>query len=299
MKKIGEKAKKKSLEHHYNKQGWFFVSAALILFAIFILYPIGKSFLLTFQSVKGLNIEWIGINNYIRLFQDNMFWIALKNTFTFLIIQVPIMLILAVFLATLLNDATLKFKGLFRVAIFLPCVTSLVAYSVLFKMMFSAEGIINQFLLGINLIQVPIEWLTDPFWAKFVIIVALLWRWTGYNMMFFLAAMQNIPKETYEAAQVDGANAWQKFFKITLPQLKPMLLFTGVMSTIGTLQLFDEAVNLTGGGPGTATTTLSQYIYDQSFVYSPDFGYAATIAYVIVLIVVILSIFQFKMAGDK
>lgn len=294
-----ERKKKFSLDKYYNRQGWYFILAAMVLFGVFTLYPIIKSLLLTFQSVRGLNVEFVGINNYIRLFQDDMFWTSLKNTFFFLIIQVPVMLILAILLATVLNDHRLKFRGFYRVAIFLPCVTSLVAYSVLFKMMFAEEGIINQFLLTLHFIQVPIEWLSDPFWAKIVIIIALLWRWTGYNMMFFLAAMQNISQETYEAAEVDGANAIQTFFKITVPQLKPIILFTGIMSTIGTLQLFDEPMNLTGGGPGVSTTTISQYIYNQSFVYAPDFGYAATISYAIVLIVVVLSIIQFKVAGEK
>ena len=294
-----KKIKRVNLKNYYSRQGWLFISFAVVLFATFVFYPIIKSFLLTFQEVKGLNVSFAGFDNYLRLLQDEMFWTALKNTFLFLIIQVPVMLVLAILLASLLNDKTLKLKGFYRTAIFLPCVTSLVAYSVLFKMMFAVDGIINQFLMSTQLIQVPIEWLSDPFYAKVVIVVALLWRWTGYNMMFFLAAMQNIPQETYEAAEVDGANAMQRFFKITIPQLKPIILFTGIMSTIGTLQLFDEPMNLTGGGPGVSTTTISQYIYNQSFVYAPDFGYAATISYVVVLIVIILSIIQFKWAGEK
>jgi len=293
------KSKKRSLEKHYSRQGWYFIGASILLFALFILYPIIKSVLLTFQSVKGFNTSFVALENYKRLFQDEMFWTALKNTFLFLLIQVPLMLILAMLLASILNNKVLKGKSIFRTAIFLPCVTSLVAYSVLFKMMFATDGIINNFLMAINVVNAPIEWLTDPFWAKIVIILALLWRWTGYNMMFFLSGMQNIPEETYEAANIDGANAIQKFFKITVPQLKPIILFTGITSTIGTLQLFDEPMNLTKGGPGTATTTISQYIYNQSFVYAPDFGYAATISYAIVFIVLILSVIQFKMAGDE
>lgn len=296
---VTKKKKKFSLDKNYSRQGWYFILAAMVLFGVFTLYPIIKSFLLTFQSVRGLKVEFVGINNYVRLFKDEMFWTSLKNTFFFLIIQVPVMLTLAILLASVLNDSKLKFKGFFRVAIFLPCVTSLVAYSVLFKMMFSVDGIINQFLLTLNLISAPIEWLSDPFFAKIVIILALLWRYTGYNMMFFLAGMQNISQETYEAAEVDGANAIQTFFKITVPQLKPIILFTGIMSTIGTLQLFDEPMNLTGGGPGVSTTTISQYIYNQSFVYAPDFGYAATISYAIVIIVVVLSIIQFKVVGEN
>ena len=293
------KSKKRNLEKHYSRQGWYFIGASILLFALFILYPIIKSVLLTFQSVKGFNTSFVALENYKRLFQDEMFWTALKNTFLFLLIQVPLMLILAMLLASILNNKVLKGKSIFRTAIFLPCVTSLVAYSVLFKMMFATDGIINNFLMAINIVNAPIEWLTDPFWAKIVIILALLWRWTGYNMMFFLSGMQNIPEETYEAANIDGANAIQKFFKITVPQLKPIILFTGITSTIGTLQLFDEPMNLTKGGPGTATTTISQYIYNQSFVYAPDFGYAATISYAIVFIVLILSVIQFKMAGDE
>lgn len=293
------KPHKKNLEKYYSRQGWYFIGASILLFVLFILYPIIKSILLTFQSVKGFNTSFIALENYKRLFQDEMFWTSLKNTFLFLLIQVPLMLILAMLLASILNNKSLKGKSIFRTAIFLPCVTSLVAYSVLFKMMFATDGIINNFLMAINVVNAPIEWLTDPFWAKIVIILALLWRWTGYNMMFFLSGMQNIPEETYEAANIDGANAIQKFFKITVPQLKPIILFTGITSTIGTLQLFDEPMNLTKGGPGTATTTISQYIYNQSFVYAPDFGYAATISYAIVFIVLILSIIQFKMAGDE
>lgn len=297
--KTKNKLQNKNLEKYYSRQGWYFIGLSILLFALFILYPIIKSVILTFQSVKGFNTTFIALENYKRLFQDEMFWTALKNTFLFLLIQVPIMLILAMLLASILNNKSLKGKSIFRTAIFLPCVTSLVAYSVLFKMMFATDGIINSFLMAINVVNTPIEWLTDPFWAKIVIILALLWRWTGYNMMFFLSGMQNIPEETYEAANIDGANAIQKFFKITVPQLKPIILFTGITSTIGTLQLFDEPMNLTKGGPGTATTTISQYIYNQSFVYAPDFGYAATISYAIVFIVLILSIIQFKMAGDE
>lgn len=297
--KTKNKLQNKNLEKYYSRQGWYFIGASILLFALFILYPIIKSVILTFQSVKGFNTTFIALENYKRLFQDEMFWTALKNTFLFLLIQVPIMLILAMLLASILNNKSLKGKSIFRTAIFLPCVTSLVAYSVLFKMMFATDGIINSFLMAINVVNTPIEWLTDPFWAKIVIILALLWRWTGYNMMFFLSGMQNIPEETYEAANIDGANAIQKFFKITVPQLKPIILFTGITSTIGTLQLFDEPMNLTKGGPGTATTTISQYIYNQSFVYAPDFGYAATISYAIVFIVLILSVIQFKMAGDE
>ncbi|MGK0465988.1 carbohydrate ABC transporter permease [Clostridium sp.] len=292
---------KKSLSKRQRKMsaiGWLFISIAVVIFLIFILYPVLNSFFLSFQSVKGLVQKFAGLDNYKRMFKDVLFKKALGNTFIYLIVQVPIMLTLAMFLATLLNSKKLRFKTFFRTAIFLPCVTSLVAYSVLFKMLFAPNGIINYALTSLKIINVPIQWLSDPTLAKIVIILALLWRWTGYNMIFYLAALQNVPSETYEAAEIDGANGFEKFFYITVPQLKPIILFTTIMSTIGTLQIFDEPMNLTAGGPGNATLSITQYIYNQSFVYAPNFGYAATLSYVVVFIVAILALVQIKLAGD-
>ncbi len=292
-KKPGSKGLRK-----FNAIGWLFISVTLITFLIFILYPVLNSFYLSFHSVKGIVQNFNGFDNYKRMFGDVLFKKSLINTFIYLIVQVPIMLTLAMFLATLLNSKNLRFKTFFRTAIFLPCVTSLVAYSVLFKMLFAPNGIINYSLLALKIINVPIEWLSDPTLAKLVIIIALLWRWTGYNMIFYLAALQNVPTETYEAAELDGANSIQTFFYVTVPQLKPIILFTTIMSTIGTLQIFDEPMNLTKGGPGNATLSISQYIYNQSFVYAPNFGYAATLSYVVVFLVAILAIIQIKVAGD-
>jgi lactose/L-arabinose transport system permease protein len=141
--------------------------------------------------------------------------------------------------------------------------------------------------------------MTSPFWAKLTIIIAITWRWTGYNMIFYLAGLQNIDPEIYEAAEIDGASPLKKFFNITLPLLKPIILFTTITSTSGTLQLFDEVMNITGGGPGNASTTISQYIYNLSFKYTPNFGYAAAVSYTILAMIVILSLIQFKVAGDN
>lgn len=158
---------------------------------------------------------------------------------------------------------------------------------------------INKLFMSIQLIQTPIEWITDPFWAKVTIIIAITWRWTGYNMIFYLSALQNIDQSIYEAARIDGASATRQFFGITIPLLKPIILFTSITSTIGTLQLFDEVVNITQGGPGNATLSISHYIYNLSFKYTSDFGYAATVSYSIVVIIIILAFLQFKLAGDK
>lgn len=274
---------------------YLFIAPAVILFSVFMLYPILHSFVLSFQTSTGGAMEFNGLDNYKRLLTDQIFWKAMKNTFIILIIQVPIMLFLALILATLLNSAMLKIKGLFRVSFFLPAVTSLVAYSIIFSIMLMNDGVINQLINALGLKSIP--WLSDPFWAKASLIIAMTWRWAGYNMVIYLAALQNISDEIYEAASMDGAGKIRQFFSITIPQLKPVILFTAILCTIGTLQLFDEPFVLTKGGPSDATLTLGMYLYQTGFRYF-DFGYASTIAYVIVVLIAIVSFIQFKVTGD-
>lgn len=294
-----QRAKIKGFEKVQNRVGWLFVGVAVLLIAAFSLYPVVSSFLLSFYSHKGAISTFVGLGNIERLMTDTVFQSALRNTFVYFIFQVPVMTVLALLIATILNHPKLKFKGFFRTAIFLPSVTSLVAYSVLFRSMFSRSGLVNTVLLQLTLISEPIPWLMDDFWAKVLIVLALTWRWTGYNMIFYLSALQNVDRSIYEAADIDGANRTHQFFKITVPLLTPVILFTSVLSTIGTLQLFDESFNITGGGPGNATITLSHYIYRVLFQFTPNFGYAATISYVIVFFVAILAFFQFKVAGER
>jgi lactose/L-arabinose transport system permease protein len=288
-----------SRHRFFDINGWAFVSAALLLIATFMVYPIGKSLWMSLHAGQGSMVRFIGLGNVERLVSDPMFARALTNTFIFLIVQVPIMIVLALVLASCLNMPNLRFRGLLRTAIFLPCVTSLVAYSVLFKSMFSYDGLVNATLLQVGIIDQPVPWLTDPFWARVVVISAITWRWTGYNMIFYLAAMQNVDKSIYEAARIDGISATRRFLSITIPVLKPVILFTTVTSTIGTLQMFDEAMNITNGGPADSTLTLSLYIYNLSFKFVPNFGYAATVSYVIVVLVAILAFFQFYVAREK
>ena len=208
------------------------------------------------------------------------------------------MLIFALILASILNNKDLKFKGLFRTMIFLPCATSLVAYAVIFRSLFANNGIINWILVNVGILDQPYSFLTNTWSARIVIIIALLWRWTGYNMVFYLSGLQNIEYSIYEAAKIDGASAIQSFFKITVPLLKPTILLTAIMSTNGTLQLFDESVNLTDGGPANASITMSHYIYNMSFKYVPNFGYAAAMSFFILILVAILAFLQMKV-GDK
>ena len=288
------------LDRNAEINGWLFIAPALVLLGLFLIYPILWSLWMSFQVGKGLNFHFGGFANIVRLTQDPVFIRALTNTCIFFFVQVPIMITLALLFAVTLNDATLKLRGFFRTALFLPCVTSLVAYSVLFKSMFANDGVINQALMFVHVISSPIPWLTDPFWAKVVIILAITWRWTGYNMVFYLAALQNVDRSIYESARIDGVPPWAVFLHITIPMLKPVILFTTVISTIGTLQLFDEVNNITvNGSPSDATLTLSLYIYNLTFRFMPNYGYAATVSYVIVVIVAILSLLQFWIARDR
>ncbi|WP_066890503.1 carbohydrate ABC transporter permease [Clostridium nigeriense] len=293
------KSKSIKLKNKLDRKAWLFILPSIILVTVLVFYPMIEAFIISLKSGMGNNLNFVGIENYKRLLTDSTFKKALLNTILYLVIQVPIMIILALAISALLNDKKLKARGFFRTAIFLPCVTSLVAYSIIFKSLFATDGFVNVFLMKINLIAEPIAWITHPIWAKALIIIAITWRWTGYNMVFYLAGMQAIDDSIYEAAEIDGANAFMKFKSITLPLLKPIILFTTINSTIGTLQLFDETVNITNGGPANATITISQYIYNLLFKYSPNFGYAAAISYVIVLMIVVLSFIQLKAGGDK
>ena len=289
------------LKRYYDLNGWLFIAPSILLITAFLVFPIFYSLWLSAFVGKGLMTKFGGFANIVRLWHDPVFLQALYNTIFFFVVQVPIMITLALLLATVLNNDRLKFIGFFRTAIFLPCVASLVAYSILFKSMFAVDGVVNSTLIALGVTDLPLGWFTEPFWAKLLVIIAITWRWTGYNMIFYLAAMQNIDKSIYEAARIDGVPAWARFIYITVPMLKPVILFTTIISTIGTIQLFDEVYNLTEGrgSPANSTMTLSLYIYNVTFRQMPSYGYAATMSYVVVLMVAIFSFLQFYAARDK
>jgi lactose/L-arabinose transport system permease protein len=302
---ITERQSAPHLNRAINVNGWLFVAPALCLIVLFLAFPMLWSLWMSFQKGKGMNLTFAGFDNIIRLWHDPVFFKALGNTLLFLLVQVPIMLFLALLAAVTLDDPKLKFRWLFRTAIILPCVTSLVAYSVLFRSMFVEDGLINQVLLALHVVSEPIPWMTDPFWSRALIVIAITWRWTGYNMIFYLAALQNVDKSVFEAARVDGVPAYARFFRLTVPMLKPVILFTVVTSTIGTLQLFDEVANIsanaagTSAGPANSNLTLSLYIYQLTFKFMPSFGYAATVSWVIVILVAVFSSLQFWLAREK
>ena len=285
-------------DRRQNLTGWAFLTPAALLIVLVSFVPMIQAFVLSLQTGRGTRLNWADPlwYNYQRLLSDEIFKQTLLNTFIYLIIQVPMMLAIALILANLLNNPRLRGRTFWRTAIFLPCAVSLVAYSLVFRTMFATDGFVNDFLgvFGVD----PVNWLGEPGTARAVLIIGLLWRWTGFNMIFFLAGLQNIDRSTLEAARMDGANSLQVFWRVTVPQLRPFILLTAIMSTNGTLQLFDESWALTRGGPAYASMTMSHYLYEVSFQRNPNFGYGAALSYVILILVAVLAFIQMRV-GDK
>ena len=295
------KKKGMSITDKQRAAGWIYLTPATILIFIMSFWPIIQAVITSFKTGSSANMQWANpfAYNYTRMFQDAVFKRSIGNTFLYLIIEVPIMLVLAILLAQLLNNKHLKFKGLFRTCVFLPCATSLVSYALIFKSLFATQGLINTILVKLGILESNFNFLGTGWSAKIIIIVALIWRWTGYNMVFFLAGLQNIEYSVYEAAKIDGASGWRTFWSITVPLLRPTIVMTTIMSINGTLQLFDESVNLTKGGPANATITMSHYIYNGSFGEGvANFGYASAMSVIVFIMVAILAFINLKV-GDK
>lgn len=295
------KKKGMSITGKQRAAGWIYLAPATILIFIMSFWPIIQAVITSFKTGSSANMQWANpfAYNYTRMFQDAIFKRSIGNTFLYLIIEVPIMLVLAILLAQLLNNKHLKFKGLFRTCVFLPCATSLVSYALIFKSLFATQGLINTILVKLGILESNFNFLGTGWSAKIIIIVALIWRWTGYNMVFFLAGLQNIEYSVYEAAKIDGASGWRTFWSITVPLLRPTIVMTTIMSINGTLQLFDESVNLTKGGPANATITMSHYIYNGSFGEGvANFGYASAMSVIVFIMVAILAFINLKV-GDK
>lgn len=295
------KKKGMSITGKQRAAGWIYLAPATILIFIMSFWPIIQAVITSFKTGSSANMQWANpfAYNYTRMFQDAVFKRSIGNTFLYLIIEVPIMLVLAILLAQLLNNKHLKFKGLFRTCVFLPCATSLVSYALIFKSLFATQGLINTILVKLGILESNFNFLGTGWSAKIIIIVALIWRWTGYNMVFFLAGLQNIEYSVYEAAKIDGASGWRTFWSITVPLLRPTIVMTTIVSINGTLQLFDESVNLTKGGPANATITMSHYIYNGSFGEGvANFGYASAMSVIVFIMVAVLAFINLKV-GDK
>ncbi len=281
--------------------GWTFLTPATLMIAVMSFYPMIQAFIISLQTGTGANMRFADpiFNNYKRILADKVFQQSIVNTFMYLLIQVPIMLLLAILLAQLLNNQQLRFKGLFRTCVFLPCATSLVSYAIIFRSLFAQEGLINTILVNLHILDRGYNFLGNSASAKIVIIIALVWRWTGYNMVFYLAGLQNIEYSVYEAAKIDGANGWKTFWRITVPLLKPTIIMTVITSINGTLQLFDESVNLTKGGPANSTITMSHYVYNTCFINVPNFGYASAMAFLIFIMVAVLALINLKVGDTR
>ena len=295
------KKKGMSITGKQRAAGWMYLAPATILIFIMSFWPIIQAVITSFKTGSSANMQWANpfAYNYTRMFQDAVFKRSIGNTFLYLIIEVPIMLVLAILLAQLLNNKHLKFKGLFRTCVFLPCATSLVSYALIFKSLFATQGLINTILVKLGILENNFNFLGTGWSAKIIIIVALIWRWTGYNMVFFLAGLQNIEYSVYEAAKIDGASGWKTFWSITVPLLRPTIVMTAIMSINGTLQLFDESVNLTKGGPANTTITMSHYVYNTCFINVPNFGYAAAMSFLIFIMVAILAFINLKVGDTR
>ena len=295
--------KKMTVTKKQQFAGWIFLAPATLLIFLMSFYPMVQAFITSLKTGSGVKLKWgnpLFVNYIKNIPADKIFIRSMGNTFLYLIIEVPIMLVLAILLAQILNNRDLKFRGLFRTMVFMPCAVSLVSYALIFRTLFAREGLINSMLMGLGIISSNINWLGTTGTARAVIIIGLIWRWTGYNMVFYLAGLQNIEYSVYEAAKIDGANGWKTFWHITVPLLKPTIVMTAIMSINGTLQLFDESVNLTNGGPANTSITMSHYVWNEAFGQGVGhFGYASAMSFVIFIMVAILAAINMKVGDTR
>ncbi|RYV52107.1 carbohydrate ABC transporter permease [Pengzhenrongella frigida] len=272
--------------------GWSFILPNFLGFAVLTLVPVIALFYIAFTNWNAFGTaDWVGLANFQRMVGDKSFLVALSNTVYYTVFHIPLTLGLSLALALLLNR---KMRGVafFRTAAFFPYVTSIVAIAVVWNMLFSPEsGPINQFLTMVGVSNPP-GWTTSADWSMPAVILVGTWREMGYYMLLFLAGLQTIPPELYEAARVDGASAWQRFRNITVPCLRPTTFFITVMLTIGSFKVFDLILVMTNGGPGQSTLVLSQYIYTKGFVEN-QLGYASSVSIVLFLICISITVVQF------
>lgn len=275
---------------------YIFVAPFFILFFVFFLFPSLAALVLSFYKWNGVGAPvWIGMRNFVRLFEDPNFWMAVRNTFIYVIASLFVVVPLSLVLASLLNSQQLGMRGFWRSAFFSPIVTSSVAISLVFTLLYSKDyGLINGFLGQFGIAH--INWLGDTAWAKISIIILIMWRWTGYTAIYFLAGMQTIAREFYEAAQIDGASAAQQFFYITLPLLRPVILYVSILVTTGSLQIFEEPFILTAGGPANATLSVAQYLYIHG-IANLKFGIGSAVGVLLFVTIFSLSALQLRAFG--
>ncbi|MEX2542047.1 MAG: sugar ABC transporter permease [Trueperaceae bacterium] len=279
-----------------SRWAYLFISPFFILFAVFLLYPIFFSLYLSFHDWRGVGeMRPVGLANYARLWGDRIFWNSMLNALILFFIYVPLMTFLAVVIATMLHGRFLRLQGMWRALIFLPHLTSMVAAGFTFRLILDTHsGFANTALawLGVS----PVPWLDDTWWARISLGLLMIWAWLGYNTIIMLSGLQTIPNEVNEAARVDGANRLQVFWRITVPLLRPVIVFALTLSVIGTFQLFTEPYILTRGGPTRATETPVMQIFSNTFG-SLRFGYAAAMSYVYFITIIVLAVLQFRVVN--
>jgi multiple sugar transport system permease protein len=286
-------------EPHTARSGWAFLTPALLLIAVFFFLPVLAALLLSFTDfdIYALGdldrLRLVGFSNYLHLLQSPLFWTALGNTCYFVVVGGPLSVAVSLGAALLVNSRLTRFPGLFRTAFFLPVVTTLVAVAVVWRYLYHPRyGLLNYALslLGID----PIDWLGDPDWAMPAIVLLAVWKNFGFNMIIFIAGLQTIPTQLYEAARIDGAGAWREFRYITLPLLGPTFLFVALMTMIGYFQVFAEPYVMTQGGPANRTLTVVLLMYEEGFRWW-NMGYASAMAFVLFALILAGTALQLKL----
>ena len=283
-----------------GRAGWLFVSPALLVIGVFFFLPVLAALIISltdfdiYAVADTGNLRFVGLRNYLRLLETPLFWKALGNTLLFVVIGVPLSIAASLGTALLLNSAVARLKGIFRTALFAPVVTTLVAVAVIWKYLFhTSYGLVNY---GLGLVGIdPVDWLGDPRWAMPAIILLAVWKNFGYNMVIFLAALQNIPGDLYEAASIDGANARQQFRAVTIPSLAPTLTLVSILTMAGYFQLFAEPYVMTQGGPLQSTTSVLYFMYEEGFKWW-NLGAASAVAFVLFLLMFAVTMVQFWLA---
>ncbi|MBA3466535.1 MAG: sugar ABC transporter permease [Gemmatimonadaceae bacterium] len=286
-----------------GKAAWLFLAPALILIFIFFFLPVLASLVLSvtdfdiYAIANPPTTRFVGLDNYAKLLRTPEFWSALRNTFYFAFVGGPLTIAMSLATALLLNAKLVRFKSFFRTIYFLPFVTTLVAVAIVWRyLLHTRYGLLN---FGLGKFGIgPIDWLGDPNWAMPAIIMMSVWKNFGYNMLIFIAGLQSIPQDLYDAAEIDGAGPVRRFFAVTLPLLGPTLLFVGVITMIGYFQLFAEPYVMTQGGPLRSTTSVVLLMYEEGFRWW-RMGYAAAIAFVLFIVILIATLIQFRLQKDR
>jgi multiple sugar transport system permease protein len=286
-----------------TRAAWYFLAPALVLIGLFFFLPVGASLLLSVTDFDIYSLgnaslaRFVGWRNYVNLVHNPTFWTAVRNTFYFALVGGPLTVAASLGAALLVNARAIRLRGLFRTVYFTPFVTTLVAIAVVWRYLYHPRyGLLNYLLghVGIG----PVDWLGDPRWAMPSIILMAIWKNFGYNMLIFIAGLQSIPEELYEAARIDGAGALRRFWHITIPQLAPTFLFVGVVTMIGYFQLFAEPYVMTAGGPLRATTSLVLFMYEEGFRWW-RMGVAAAIAFVLFGIILLWTLLQMRLQRER